>query len=132
MKVPFSILMLGALMCAPAFAQSRGAAMMMSMMDTDEDGRVTSDEWVEASYPPLVFIGDGLKLTEEDYRETLTGTPEDTKEKAREALVKFDANKDGVLSTMEFRETFAADFRAMDTDKDGNLTVDEYDRYQPH
>jgi Ca2+-binding EF-hand superfamily protein len=132
MKLPLSAFVLSALVCvAPsAFAQSRGASMMISMMDSDEDGRVSANEWIEASYPPLAFIGDGLKLTEADYADTLTGTPEDTAKKAREAMVKFDANKDGFLSTQEFRDTFAADFHAMDTDKNDDLTIDEYDKAQ--
>jgi Ca2+-binding EF-hand superfamily protein len=133
MKHLLSAIVLGAVACpgAPAFAQSRGASMMISMMDMDEDGRVTSDEWVEASYPPIVFIGAFLKLTLADYRETLTGTPEDTEKKAEENFVKFDANKDGFLTGEEFRETFAADFAVMDSDKDGNLTADEYEKAQP-
>ena len=104
--------------------------MMISMMDMDEDGRVTSDEWAEASYPPLAFFGAFFKLTLADYRETLTGTPEDTAKTAKENFAKFDANKDGFLTGEEFRATFVADFAAMDTDKDGNLTVDEYEKAQ--
>jgi Ca2+-binding EF-hand superfamily protein len=116
---------------APALAQSRGASMMISMMDMDEDGRVTSDEWADASFPPLAVFGGLLKLTLADYRETLTGTPEETEKTAKANFVKFDVNKDGFLTGEEFRATFAADFAAMDTDKDGNLTVDEYDKAQP-
>src|SRR5262245_44374957 len=115
MKHIVSVCVLAALACsaAPAFAQSRGASMMISMIDMDQDGRVSANEWIEASYPPLAFMGDGLKLTEADYRDTLTGTPEETAQMAKEAMVKFDANKDGFLSTQEFRDTFAADFHAM-------------------
>jgi Ca2+-binding EF-hand superfamily protein len=133
MRFLVSALAIGALACAaaPAMAQSRGAGAMISMIDTDQDGRVTSDEWVEASYPPIVFLGAGLQLTEADYRETLTGTPEETARKAKENFARFDKNKDGFMSAEEFRMTFAADFTAMDTDKDGNLTAEEYERAQP-
>jgi hypothetical protein len=131
MKSLLSVVALGALVCAPALAQSRPATMMMSMLDMDRDGRVTSDEWVEASYPPIVFIGGFLKLTLADYQETLTGTPEDTERQAKENFAKFDADRDGFLTGEEFRATFAADFARMDTDKDGILTADEYDKAQP-
>ena len=133
MKYLLSASVLTVLACAasPALAQSRGASMMISMMDMDEDGRVTADEWAEASFPPLAFFGAFLKLSLADYQETLTGTPEDTEKKAKENFVKFDANKDGFLTGDEFRATFVADFAVMDTDKDGNLTVDEYEKAQP-
>ena len=70
MKYLLSAIVLGALCAAPAMAQSRGAAMMISMIDVDQDGRVSANEWIEASYPPLVFMGDGLKLTQADYQES--------------------------------------------------------------
>lgn len=130
MRFLLSALVVGLAACGAAEAQSRGAGMMMSMIDTDGDGRVSANEWIEASYPPLAFMGDGLKLTEADYADTLTATPEGAKQQAKEAMAKFDANKDGLLSTQEFRDTFAADFHRMDVDKNDDLTVAEYEQAQ--
>jgi hypothetical protein len=132
MKYLISAIILGVFAAAgaPAVAQSRGASMMIQMLDMDGDARVDVDEWIEASYPPLAFFGAFIKLTLADYQETLTGTSEDTEKAAKANFVKFDANKDGFLTGPEFRETFAADFASMDKDKDGNLTVEEYEAAQ--
>jgi hypothetical protein len=125
---------LAALACAPAMApamaQSRGGSMMISMMDLDENGRVSVDEWVEMSIPMIGFMV-GLKMTQAEYQDTLTGTTEETAQTAREKFAKFDFDRDSFLSLEEYKATFAADFSAMDTDGNGDLTAQEYDGAQP-
>jgi hypothetical protein len=129
MKHLLSALVLGALACAPALAQSRSASMMISMLDLDENGQVSLNEWVEMSIPMLGLMG-GLKMTQAEYQDTLTGTPEETALRAKEKFAKFDFDKDSFMSLEEYKATFAADFSAMDVDGDGDLSALEYDRAQ--
>ena len=129
MKHLLSALVLGALACAPASAQSRGSSMMISMLDLDDNGRVSLDEWIEMSIP-MIGLMVGLKMTQAEYQETLTGTAEETAQRAREKFAKFDFDKDSFMSLEEYKATFAADFSAMDKDGDGDLSALEYDRAQ--
>lgn len=129
MKYLLAALGVAAGMHAPAQAQSRGGSMMVSMLDLDENGRVSLDEWVEMSIP-MIGLMVGMKMTQAEYQETLTGTPEETEQRAKERFPKFDFDRDGFFSLEEYKATFAADFSAMDADGDGDLSALEYDRAQ--
>lgn len=114
---------------APALAQSRSSSMMVSMLDLDANGRVSLEEWVEMSIP-MIGLMVGLKMTQAEYQETLTGTNEEIALKAKDKFAKFDFDRDGFMSLEEYKATFAADFSAMDTNGDGDLSAQEYDRAQ--
>jgi Ca2+-binding EF-hand superfamily protein len=115
----------------PRVAFANDAETKFESMDTNNDGKISQDEFTAASsrmFDKMDTNKDG-KVTAAEMtaaHQQITGKKAEKGElNATDKIKKFDTNGDGVLSADEHEAASRTMFEKMDTDHDGHLTKAE-------
>ena len=105
---------------------------LRSMLDTDEDGTITSEEITAhrtAMFAEIDVDGDGTLTSEEliARHEVRRAARRAERKSARQArhFGRLDGDSDGVISAEEFASGRSPMMRRLDTDGDGNISAEE-------
>ena len=122
-------------LAASADTRHGGQNRFMDFFDTNKDGTVTHEEFLEASKDRFnrIDADSNASITEEEFSSYMM---ERREQRHRERVEQMDSTKDGQVSREEFmaysQQRAERHFGKMDTDNDGKLSGNELTMHKKH